>query len=241
MLKIARFASIIACIARETIVNATMNPNLNNLITALVSQVTEQGGFITKTRLLKLLYLFDVEYYRIHRQTFTGLNWKYFHLGPWTADYDTILNNLVVRAELLRGPSMRVDHDTEFYRTPRIVSVKEALPDTKDEYILRAILNTWADKEMGEILDYVYFQTEPMINGERNELLDFSLIPEQASLTYTRPSSGKSPNEIKKLRKVFEERKLANAENKEQAIKFTPPRYDEEYWKAMAILEEADS
>lgn len=41
-----------------------MNPHLKNLIAAVVSYVTEHGGYITKTKLLKLLYLFDVEYYQ---------------------------------------------------------------------------------------------------------------------------------------------------------------------------------
>jgi hypothetical protein len=42
-----------------------INP-LTELITAIVSYVTERGGYITKTKLLKLLYLFDVEFYRAH-------------------------------------------------------------------------------------------------------------------------------------------------------------------------------
>ena len=41
------------------------------------------GSYFTKTKLLKLLYLFDVEYYRIHRIIFfTGFSWKFYHLGP---------------------------------------------------------------------------------------------------------------------------------------------------------------
>ena len=39
---------------------------LAELITAVVSYVTKREGYITKTKLLKLLYLFDVEFYRAH-------------------------------------------------------------------------------------------------------------------------------------------------------------------------------
>ena len=51
-----------------------MNPNLSELILAVVSYVTEHGGYITKTKLLKLLYLFDVEFYRACGRTFNSFN-----------------------------------------------------------------------------------------------------------------------------------------------------------------------
>ncbi len=42
-----------------------MNQALVKLIPAIISAVVERGGYVTKTKLLKLLYLFDVEYYRL--------------------------------------------------------------------------------------------------------------------------------------------------------------------------------
>lgn len=228
---------IVPCLTNETR-RVPMNPNIHNLITATVSQVTAEGSFITKTKLLKLLYLFDVEYYRVHRQTFTGLHWKYFHLGPWTGEYDPILSGLVDREELIRRTGSRAEHDTEFYSTPRIVPIKEALSDFHDENILRGILNAWGSKTTGEILDYVYFQTEPIAQGERNEALDFSLIPEQSPQFYKRSSSGATPKEINAFRKRMEEKKAARAMNKMKATTFTPPRYDEEYLQAIDVMEE---
>jgi hypothetical protein len=59
---------------------------VDNLIQAIVTWIAEHDGYATKTKLLKLLYLFDVEYYRQHRYTFTGFGWKFFHLGPWAAE-----------------------------------------------------------------------------------------------------------------------------------------------------------
>jgi len=215
-----------------------MNPNLDTLILAIVSHVTGQGGFITKTKLLKLLYLFDVEYYRIKRQTFTGFNWKYYHLGPWTAEYDPLLSKLVVNDFLVRTPSSNLDYDTEFYRPARVVDLNEALPEFKEENILRVVLNNWGDKETGEILDYVYFRTEPMEHGTRNEPLDFSHIPATALPNYTKSSSGKSLKEIRSLRKTFEEKQRAKTAEGQPSLSFTPPKYDDDYWEAMEKLEE---
>src|ERR1700730_1177960 len=72
-------------------------PNIEKLMAAIVTWVVGQGSYVTKTKLLKLLYLFDVEYYRAHRQTFTGFGWKFFHLGPWAAAFDPALDQLVNR------------------------------------------------------------------------------------------------------------------------------------------------
>jgi len=62
---------------------------------------------VTKTKLLKLLYLFDVEYYRVHRQTFTGFGWKFLSSWPWAAEFDPALDDLVIKGTLLQQRSTR--------------------------------------------------------------------------------------------------------------------------------------
>ncbi len=214
-----------------------MNTALDKLIAAIVALVIDRGGFITKTKLLKLLYLFDVEYYRVYRQLFTGFHWKYYLLGPWTDEYDPLLNKLLERDVLVRTHSRNPDYDTEFYRSAQFVEIKEALPEFKDENLLRVILNTWADKTTGQILDYVYFHTEPMIQGERFKPLNFTLIPEDKPVTYVRSSSGASPKQIRDVRREFEKRK-AESIAKQVSISFTPPKYDDEFFEAMEKLEQ---
>jgi hypothetical protein len=55
-----------------------MSNPLAELITAgrFVQYVTEREGYITKTKLLKPLYLFDVEFYRAH------VNMPSLHAAP---------------------------------------------------------------------------------------------------------------------------------------------------------------
>jgi hypothetical protein len=215
-----------------------MNPKLNILIEAIVFYVKGRGGFITKTKLLKLLYLFDVEYFRLHRETYTGFNWRFYHLGPWTAEYDPLLDSLVEQNALVRNYSSRPDYDTQFFEPSREISINEALPQLKDEFILKTILDNWGDKRTGEILDYVYFETEPMINGQRNEPLDFELIPEEPIPKYRRSSSGKTNKEIQTLREALAERLKSTVNKEPEKSTLGPPRYDDEYWRAMETLEE---
>jgi hypothetical protein len=89
-----------------------MNSSLPELIVAVVSYVTEHGGYVTKTKLLKLLYLFDVEFYRAHGRTFTEFQWKYFHLGPWTREFDPLLEGLLSKGDLSEHVSERSEFDT---------------------------------------------------------------------------------------------------------------------------------
>lgn len=37
--------------------------------------ITECGGRVEKQKLLMLIYLFDIEWYREHRETYTGWTW----------------------------------------------------------------------------------------------------------------------------------------------------------------------
>ena len=73
---------------------------VDNLIPAIVTWIADHDSYATKTKLLKLLYLFDVEYYRQHRCTFTGFGWKFFHLGPWATEYDPTLSGLLAHGVL---------------------------------------------------------------------------------------------------------------------------------------------
>jgi len=211
----------------------------DNLIPAIVTWIVDHDSYATKTKLLKLLYLFDLEYYRQHRRTFTGFGWKFFHLGPWAAEYDPALKGLVAHGILSEQRSKSSEYDTAFYRPGERVETRQAVATVKDESILLQVLKRWGTCTTGEILNYVYFQTEPMEAGIRNQPLDFSLIPTERPALYSRSSSGKSPAEIRKLRAQFERRQAEKKANNERPFTFTPPRYDEEYIEAMAKLQSA--
>ncbi len=213
-----------------------MNQNLAKLIPAIVGAVNAQGGYVTKTKLLKLLYLFDVEYYRIFRKTFTDFDWKFFHLGPWTAEYDNIINTLLQAGNLEQYQGQRTEYDVQFLRAPEYRDFSKMFATYAEEAPLRRVLNTWSEATTGEILDYVYFRTEPMEHGFRNAKLDFSHVSTEQPLKYVRSSSGTAPKQIRKLREEIRTR--LNSITPKQDFTFTPPRYDELFESEMSRLEE---
>jgi hypothetical protein len=218
-----------------------MNIILSKLIPAIVSFIKERDSYASKTKLLKILYLFDVEYYRVHRNVFTGFDWIYYHLGPWTSEYDEVLEGLLAHNLLIMSKSSNPSYDTEFYRTPTFVDLNGIFESYKDESILKNVLYTWGEKSTPEILDHVYFQTEPMLHGKRLEKLDFSTIPEQAPIQYKRTKSGKTKDEIEAFRKKVRDKIQASNPHNERTSAFTPPNYDEEFFEAMERLEEISS
>lgn len=212
-----------------------MNPAVRQLIPAIVSYVNEHGGYVTKTKLLKLLYLFDVEHYRIHGKTFTGFSWKFFHLGPWAKEYEEALQILVAQDDLIETESTRPEFETKFYRASETHDIERLFTSIKDWAALKLVLDRWSESTTGEILNYVYFRTEPMEHGTRNEPLDFRTIQAESPPKYSRSSSGKTPREVEALRRKFRE-EIANRV-RETRTAFTPPRYDEEFFEALSKLE----
>ncbi len=213
-----------------------MNPGPRDLIPAIVSYVVQRGSYVTKTKLLKLLYLCDVEYYRIFRRLLTGFQWKFFHLGPWTREFDPLLKELIASGVLAESRS-RTEFETRLLETFEEFELAKIFGTLREETPVKRVLDRWAESSTGEILDYVYFYTEPMEHGIRNEPLDFTSIAEQAPSTYTRQASGKTPKEIAALRKRFQEELAKRRAEARKDFAFTPPRYDEEFIRALIKLD----
>jgi len=216
-----------------------MNQIVKQLIPAIASYVKDKESNLSKTKLLKLLYLFDVAFYRLHRQTLTGLQWKFFHLGPWTNEIDPLLDELIRSGELVEKPYSTQEYDSCNYEPAEETDIGSLFTSVRDEGVLKRVLSTWADRSVGEILDYVYFHTEPMEHGIRNAPLDFGLISNQPTERYERSSSGTSPKEAERLRKAIQARLGSLQKEQTSKFEFTPPRYDEEYFRALSKLDEA--
>jgi hypothetical protein len=214
-----------------------MNPAPRDLIPAVVSYVRARDGYVTKTKLLKLLYLCDVEYYRVFRILLTGFQWKFFHLGPWAREFDPLLDELLAHGVLIETPSSRAEFDTKFFKTSGEFDLTELFGTFKEELPVKRVLEQWAESTTGEILNYVYFHTEPMEHGIRSQPLDFTTISEKPAATYTRQASGKTSQEIAAARKNFQDKVARRKTEGAKAFAFTPPQYDEVFLEALAKLD----
>ncbi len=157
------------------------------------------------------------------------------------ANLTRLSRDLVAQNVLLQVESARGEYDTKFFKTESTCDFTPLFSTFKEEAPLRTVLDTWGDCSTGEILDYVYFHTEPMERGIRNEPLDFSLIPDEPTEKYRRSASGASSRQIATAKKEFASRvaSLRKPET-EVSFEFTPPQYDDEFLNAVAKLDAAE-
>lgn len=146
---------------------------VRHLLPHLVQEVVERGGTPGRTRLIKLLYLFDVAYARAHAgETYTGARWKFLHYGPYAAELQSGLDRLVsIDLDESEGEDQQ---GRKFFRYKALARDAES-PDlgVSELQALRWIVDRWAAAPLNELLDYVYFETAPMADAKRGEPLDF--------------------------------------------------------------------
>lgn len=121
------------------------------------------------TRLVKLLYLADLEWRRRHAgQPLAQLTWRFLHFGPCAPEL----------APLLGGPDVEISDLKGGKAAHRLIFAPEDLQTSQVpeevSQLAAQLVKEWGDADLNLLLDYVYFETEPMEAVSRGDLLDFS-------------------------------------------------------------------
>ena len=167
---------------------------IEQVLYAIASAFRERHQYgIAKTRLLKLAYLAEVYYKRLTGQRLTETPWIFWHYGPYVMEYPTILESGAFIIENEREFDSIIpfpDWDAPKLQNDEEISISRALK--------------LADEDFNELLDFVYFDTEPMMGAaQRGEVLDFDCVkPEQ---TYSVKNYVVSAKEQKVIRKKLDE------------------------------------
>lgn len=144
-----------------------------NLILYIVDQLNDIGRFPSTIQLVKYIYLIDIEYHRVLNRTLTGLKWIYFHYGPYSFELPALTERLGF--DLSREEFSSEEKQGRIFKAEREARFPDALGSSAKS-ITDRVLKTWGLASTREILDYIYFETEPMLNGKFNEELDFSHV-----------------------------------------------------------------
>lgn len=121
--------------------------------------VCETKGYITKTQLVKFIYLADLYAVKWTGKPLTDLDWRYYHYGPWNEAIDKAL------ADMEGVEIFQEDQGNATLIKP--ISPESLKKDVDFSEGLRLMLNNikkeWAGaNKIEQLLDYVY-QTAPMI------------------------------------------------------------------------------
>ena len=208
------------------------NPVLNNLIVHTIAKLVDMQAVFAKTKLVKLLYLVDVENYRRSRRTLSGLHWYFYHYGPYAFEIDDALDELSldVPQESIKTGS---GHNAIVFRPDR--SMRSRLGEfvgTPELRLVDRVIQKWAETELNPLLNHVYFYTEPMADAERGEPLDFSTIQRHRPQRSIEGSLEMPPDRLDEYRARFKE-----AMGKRTRPRLEPaPRFDEVFWEGLARM-----
>ena len=113
------------------------------------------------------------------KKCLTGLRWRHHFFGPYAFELPEIMSQIGYRiaeerfeAGGFEGSTYSVDEEAPF-------------PDELPFYVqgvVDRVLKKWGLADTREILDYVYFETEPMRGTNEGDELDFhSVLPNRGS------------------------------------------------------------
>ena len=170
------------------------------LIFTLKSYYQRYSKWPSKTRLLKLAYLVDLFYKRRFGNRIISNTWIYFLYGPYIKDYDSVLSASEFKLK---------EVELEDEKTASIVElnkdVQTQVHSIDINTVIYHVVSKFGNKPFMELLDYIYFETEPMINANnRGEALDFNIV--QPEEYYRVRELTLDPKSEYKLRKSFRER-----------------------------------
>lgn len=208
---------------------------LKQLIFYIIKEVNEAGVSLPKTKLMKLLYLIDVETYRTFHRLLTSAHWFFYLYGPYATEVDSMIDSLAgyhIEERQFVSRSGRRGFSYTMMQEPDL----ESILSLDERLVAYAVLSKWKDEELNTILDHVYFETPPMVNAQFEQELDFSTIDRAAKRTSTDVSVAPIPGEI--IQRLREEYKASLQRRRAEAsrIHIDPPRYDEIYVTNLKVM-----
>jgi hypothetical protein len=219
-----------------------MKIDVLKLIQYIVWYATDRGVKLTFLRLVKFLYLVDLTWARENKgEPLTGWPWKFVYYGPFCIESLDAIEKAYYSGFIKKDtyPSKFVDEDYNLYWCSEKPDISESMPSFLKSPLDDAI-SKWGDDTYG-LLDYVYFDTEPMLDAKKGDLLDFSKArkfekPIEIKMRKLNPESVAKGKEILERLKTKYKEELANRSKGSQPIY----DYDEVYYKAAQFLDEED-
>ena len=228
-------------------------PRIDQLFQYALARAAQADDFrdqeLGAIHLLKYAYLADLAYARRHDgSTYTGMNWRFYHFGPWSADaHDRIAPALVERAAATaRSISSRYGDDYVRYRftTTQANQLETALaarlPVVLTSALARAVHEHGSDT--ADLLRHVYL-TPPMLMARPNDVLDFaSAIEASESPVQSVPPDQRTRAEKRRRAAALaigrtKIQQLVSKRRSERAVADPPPRYDDVFFTGLDELE----
>lgn len=175
-----------------------MNQELvRKLLLYLVDQLQDMEAPISTIRLVKLLYLIDLEYYRSNYQTLTGIDWIKYDYGPYFFDLPNIIQS--ARLDLEPQEVLTSSGKGVTFRSLEPQDISRVVP-LNVRLAIERILKEWAYEDTDALLKYVY-DTLPVKHSTYKSPLDFTLETDHLLMEWAR----KNEDDFVTLDELFKE------------------------------------
>ena len=220
----------------------TGNAKLQEALEYLIRALDEAGMPCSRLRLAKLLYLADWESYAGSNRVITGVRWRFWRYGPWAAEVQDALNAIRgLSVDEVEGETVEGKPYYGYKSTGGRLSIRHLAQ--AERVRLDAAVRHYGGLSRNDLLDHVYFETEPMQTASKGDWLDFAA----ARATYTElrerrkiplaPMAAETVARLKAaLRATHEQRPARVAEELQPR-----PRVDRMLTQALAAMEAEDS
>ena len=131
--------------------------------------ISRLDGRIIKTKLLKFLYLSDLEYRKLTGNQITDLRYVWWDEGPYDSKVNDYIKQLhrkgLIKEEKHSLVSGLGDYFL-YFDTDKDIDM--ALPNAKKE-VIDNIINTYYHLELKDLLENIVYQTKPMQKAIKNK------------------------------------------------------------------------
>jgi hypothetical protein len=196
---------------------------------------------LSRVRLVKFIYLADLYWARENNgETLTGWPWKFVHYGPFCSESLAYIERAhhdgLIEKDSYESKFTDDDYFVYWCKENR-TDIERKLPIFLTSPLHEAI-SKWGDDTFG-LLDYVYFETEPMLDARKGDLLDFfkARKPEKPEPIEMIKLSQK---QVAKGKEIIEKLKAKYKKGLERQSKTPQPIYDEVYHQGTKLLDDED-
>ena len=223
---------------------------IEQILKYILSVASNEDGFdreLNPIHLIKYVYLVDLDYAFYNKgETYTGINWQFYHYGPWNTELYRKIDPVLVSAGAKKKifPT-KYEKDSIRYFFERELSYDKlgfkmdlGVQGSIQQYVRRF------GNDTSKLLSFVY-NTKPMVNATPNQVLDFKVCMKGEAFAKTKVSAKeltvrqqkKMKQKVQDLRQKMK-KKIEGKKKRKALLKPPEPRYDKVYFNGIDLIEE---
>lgn len=225
---------------------ANVPASIQSSVLAVLREVREAGvGKITRTTLFKLVYLLDCLHAETHQgQIASGAGWYFHSFGPFAVDLADGIDVLAGRGMVQSASGEFGDKEFSLYwlgEYPLGPALSEIGLSGGAASRFSTMVRKYA-KDLGKLLDHVYFDTLPMKGATPGKRIDFSTLAEQATFQAHRHAHVTDQAKHFRLMELSDRltKKFSAGLGNARALAAHRPIYDNAFAGAMAEMDDED-